>query len=626
MCGIAGILGRNAGDHADAVRRMTDALQHRGPDGCGIHVSPSGRCVLGHRRLAILDPSERAAQPMVDEGSGAALVYNGECYNYAELKTRLCEPGAVRSSGDTEVVFRAIAEQRRDALAQMNGMFALAWWDEAAGRLLLARDRFGQKPLYWSRVRGLLIFASELKALAASGLVAREANLSAVGAFLRHGCVPGPETILTDVYLAPAGSCAELAPGDAPEFESFLNPEDSERERDAAAFRDLIVKAAGRHLVTDRNLGVFLSGGLDSSALAIAARAAGAEPLHTLTVVYPETPERSEGEAAAELARRLGARHEEIAVDHDEILSLLPEALAAMDQPSVDGVNTYVISRAAAGAGLQSVFSGVGADELLGGYATFRNVPRAYAARRLMGPFAPAVGRYLARSGPHASRAAKLRQVCERPASLVEAYVARRGVFTEAQIELLSPELGRGAWARAEAELRKQLEERGRGRSASDAIRAWELNHYMGQTLLRDADAMSMAHSVELRLPFLDTELADAALAVDLARQREPKAVLREAFGDDFPEGHLRQSKQGFTLPFEHWLLHGLRREVEAGLGALEARGGLFRAEGLRGLIGAFERDPAGVGWSRPWALYVLSRYLESNGLALNDEIRSEAA
>lgn len=288
MCGIAGVIGPNAKEHAKAVEAMLHAMAHRGPDDEGVFVAPSGACVLGHRRLSILDPSAAAAQPMTSVDGHLALAYNGECYNYQRLREEIFPAAAFRSSGDTELVLRLLGRFGVEALEKMNAMFALALWDEHRQTLLLARDRFGQKPLYYAQVGNLLLFASEVRGLLASGLVPRRAAPEAIRSFLAYGAVQGPATIVEGVSLLGPGAFIEACPGGEIRHADFCTSDNAQRLESVEDLKLQFSAAVERHLISDVPIGVFLSGGVDSSAIAAVAGRVSERPINTLCVVYPD--------------------------------------------------------------------------------------------------------------------------------------------------------------------------------------------------------------------------------------------------------------------------------------------------------------------------------------------------
>ena len=621
MCGIAGILGQGVAKHVETVEKMAAAMAHRGPDGEGIYVSPSGACVLGHRRLAILDLSDAAAQPMVSNNGRWALVYNGECYNYRELRDDLCAKGEVfRSSGDTEVVFRLLArEDPQTAIPRMNAMFALALWDESKQTLLLARDRYGQKPFYYARVGKLLLFASEIRALLASGLIARRADPAAIRSYLSYGAVQEPQTIVAGVALLAPASSVTFEPNGIEKHNIFWLPPTKKIDLSPEDLRASFFAATRRHLVSDAPLGLFLSGGIDSAATVAAAAGSDGSHVKTLSVVFPEQPGQSEAKYAAVIARKAGTDHTEVPITGGQMLRMLPEALDAMDQPSGDGINTYIVSHAARLVGLKVALSGLGGDELFAGYSSFYDVAWMLRARRLLGPVRKPAASLLERYAPFRIHMSKIVDLLDAPPSVLSSYLTRRRVFSSRQIQKMAPGLARCGWESGlEDSFYQLLETLGAGHTVQDIVGLVEMRAYMGQTLLRDSDVMGMAHGLEIRMPFLDNDFSSSALMLEVAARTpraHPKWRFVEAMRSYLPGDIVNRAKQGFTLPFKEWMLGELKDEITEGLHALLRTCPAMKPNVLLGLWERFIAQPEKVGWYRPWTLFVLGRYLRNHRL-----------
>ncbi len=623
MCGIAGIAGNRVGEHRDSVQRMLGALAHRGPDGSGLWVSPSDQCVFGHRRLAILDLSAAAAQPMCTPDDRFVLSYNGECYNYRDLRRELQAQGIhIHSSGDTEVLLHFLARRNREGLNSLNGMFALALWDERESRLLLARDPFGQKPLYWCAFEEGVLFASEVRAILASGLVARRLDPISLESFLCHGAVQGPDTLVSGVRLLPRGSTLVWQRGKQPVVTPYWQPPQEQRTSSPQEVRESFFAAVERHLISDVPTGVFLSGGVDSSAVAAAAARSVGAGVTSLSVVFPDQPRESEAEHARRMAQKAGTRHIEIPVTGADMLAILEQSLAGMDQPTIDAVNTYIVSRVARQAGLTVALSGLGGDELFGGYPSFSSVPRLVGLRRALGLVRRPAGWLLSNSSLFSRRWGKIADLLEAPPGVVPAYAVRRRLFSSRQVRALAPRLEAKGWLSGRnPERMRELEELVAGRALPDAVGHLELEWYMGQTLLRDSDVMGMACSLEIRCPFLDKDFAELVLAQP-PRVREFKGVrkwlLIEALGDCLPEANWRRPKRGFTLPWQTWMLGPLRSSIEGELNGLGGLSSVFDRRRLAELWSRFQAAPEEIGWSRPWAFYVLGVYLRQHKLTLD--------
>lgn len=626
MCGIAGIFGPGAVRYTQAVQKMADAMAHRGPDGQGLYVSPSGTCVLGHRRLAILDVSDAASQPMVSKGGRWAFVYNGECYNFRELRDELPgEKEPLRSSGDTEVLFRLLIKQGEALLPRLNAMFALGLWDEERQSLFLARDRYGQKPLYFARINGLVLFASEVRALLASGLIERLADPNAIRSYLSYGAVHWPLTIVSGVELMPPASYMIFGKQDRGVPHSYWVYPKEKKDISSQELRENFISAVESHLVSDVPLGIFLSGGIDSSALVAAAAQSAKERVKTLCVTFPEQQQQSEARYASMMASRLGTEHHEIPVTGQAMLDMLQQTLEAMDQPTGDAINTYVVSYAARQVGLKVALSGLGGDELFGGYSTFSDIPWLVKAKMFLKLMPSPALELLHKSAPFSVRISKFVEMMDGPLGLSSTYLARRRVLSWRQIKKITHQCGPDQWQSGLSDdFWEKLENLILSREIHDAIGLLEISTYMRQTLLRDADVMGMAHGLEIRLPFLDAQFASSALTLPSgARKRGlyPKWRFADAMGDWLPQEIVRRPKMGFTLPFEEWMQKELKKEMECGLHALVRVCPLLKEDALLDLWRNFLAHPRQVGWSRPWILYVLGNYLERHKLKVKDEL-----
>jgi len=591
MCGINGILRLRPGAppvELEVALRTRDAMASRGPDGEGLWVSPDGAIVLGHRRLAIIDLFETGAQPMAYEGGRYRLVFNGEIYNYKELRDVLERDGArFTSTSDSEVILALYAREGTAMLGKLRGMFALAIWDALARRLVLARDPYGIKPLYFVDQDGWLQFASQVKALEAGGRVGRELDPGAVAGFLLWGSVPEPRTIRKAVRAVPAGHVLVVEDGRVGHPQAFRDLrvfETAPRVDVAEAVEDSVRV----HLVADVPVAVFLSAGIDSSVIAALAKRAAGDQLTTLTMRFAElagTPS-DEGPEAAAIARALGTRHVERTLTQDDLRGLWPKVLAAMDQPSVDGVNTYVVSRVAHEAGFKVVLSGLGGDELFGGYVSFRDVPawarRAHALARFPGLPAAwnALTRRFGRSRP------KLSGLLRYGSSIPGAYFIRRGIFLPEELPgILGENLAVAGLLESDPVLAAQAAI-GSAPAANDpwiAVHLMESTLFMRNQLLRDSDWASMAHSLELRVPFVDIRLRDqiAALEFEPAR-RAGKGAIARVCAPELPAAVASRAKTGFTIPIARALADSNAPALRGGLGArrialsvLEAFGGL---------------------------------------------------
>jgi asparagine synthase (glutamine-hydrolysing) len=586
---------------------MTLALAHRGPDGEGFECLPLGngaRAVFGHRRLAVLDASPAGAQPMRDPATGNVISLNGDVYNFRSLRAMLEARGhRFRSGTDTEVVLHAYAEWGGACLARLHGIFAFALFDATRQTLLLARDRLGVKPLYfWQRGDELLV-ASEVRALLASGLVKRELDDAGLASFLALGAAQEPSTMIRDVRALPPGHSATWADGRLT-LRRYWAPgpaaEVGSRREAASRLRVLLAESVERQLVSDVPVGAFLSGGLDSTTVVALMRRAGA-PAHSVSVVFPQ-PEYCESAYARHAARALTAPHHEVCVDGDAARSLVPAALAAMDQPTIDGVNTYIAAGAARGLGLKVALSGLGGDELFGGHPSFARVPW---LERLIAMPHPVRRAVAAAARPWAARhdgTRKLAALLGDAAAPHAAYRAVRQLFTASERGLLVP-----GTPLPPPDFADQVA------LQDDFARiSWlELRHYTLNMLLRDTDVMGMAHGVDVRVPLLDEKVVEMALAIPArfkTRGRGVKPLLAAAMRNEVPSAIVSRRKQGFGLPIDAWLAGPLGAEVSRTLQS-PLLDGVVDRQGRRRVWDAYACGR--TSWHRPWALYVLARWVE---------------
>ena len=623
MCGIAGVVSYGEAPPVDEsrLRVLRDAQRHRGPDDEGLWISGDGRVGLAHRRLAIVDLSPLGHQPMASEDGRFTVVFNGEIYNFRALRGELEGRGHVfRSHSDTEVLLHGWREWGSGLLDRLRGMFAFALHDAARRETVLARDPLGIKPCYLLDDGARLLFASEVQALRR---VADDGGIDAEGVadFLLWGSIASPRTLYRRVRALPAGSWLRIREGIVEAPRAYFRLEDefgrSERmnaDEAAAALRAALVDSVRHHLVADVPVGAFLSGGVDSSALVgLMAEVHGA-PIRTVTLVLDD-PGLDESRLARLAARRYGTDHHEVPIRIDEVRERVFDAVRSLDLPSIDGINTFFVSEATAKAGLKVAVSGVGGDELFGGYWTFSRIPRMRRAHDFVAalPGGPALLAAAARGLPALppfAATAKLARAAAFAGDDAGAYYADRGLFTPDQVRaLLTPELAPAVEA---CEPRRSIGERLRlaDLPPEERVSALEMRRYLEVQLLRDTDAMGMRHSLEIRTPLVDRELLRAAARVpaELRRAGPAKRLLREAPRPPVPDALWRRRKQGFTLPFGTWLETGGIR-----VGSPRLPG--FRAEAIDGVLRTFQSGR--VHWTRPWALVVLEAFL---GSALSNE------
>jgi asparagine synthase (glutamine-hydrolysing) len=634
MCGICGaITSRGA---RPAVERMTAALEHRGPDDSGLaslegeHGASLGW--FGHRRLSILDLSIAGHQPMSSPDGRYCLTYNGEIYNFRELRDELAHAGAsFHSTGDTAVLLAGWARWGPRVLPKLRGMYAFALWDRDEQKCYLARDSFGIKPLYFSISNGIVLFASEIRSLLASEMIPRVIDPHALESYLATGSVAEPLTIISSIEAVPAGTYVTIDGGVNPvvrRSEPFADalPRETIRESGRIAetlleLRQAMRDSVAHHLVSDVPVALFLSGGLDSSSVVAVASEVSDTRLDTFTVTFDEA-EFSEAAPAREVARKFNTLHHEIPLSARDLLGALPEAFAAMDQPSLDGLNTYVVSRAVRENGIKVVLSGLGGDELFAGYPSFRRALRAEKLWRFRAAARPvlAAGR-LIHNDPRLER---LQTLVRSDSPALGAYVASRTLFSPSDARALT-----GAVATDRAATAGISSAAAAGLSTLQQVTLYELTGYMRNTLLRDSDVFSMAHGLELRVPFVDREVARVAMRfadADKVRGRQPKPILARTLGDLLPPSLLSRPKQGFTLPFERWMRKELLSAVDRTFASQDIPEAGLDPNASRRVWSEFQRGTNAVNWSRPWALYTLARWAEQNDVTAREPGQASAA
>ena len=594
MCGIAGVLTTGAASPLldTSVETMRRAVKHRGPDDDGMWRSPDGHAIFAHTRLAILDLTAAGHQPMSTPDGRYTISFNGEILNFLELRRSLEQRGIrFHTRCDTEVILRAYETDGPACIASLRGMFAFALWDERERTCLLARDRFGIKPLYFHDAGGRLTFASEVKALMASGLVPSKLDPDGLFGYFLTGTVPEPCTLVRDVKCLEAGTYAIWKNGALTSHKYWeLSFDDTPDDGDPVVrARAALLDSVEHHFISDAPVGVFLSGGLDSTALVALASKNRQRDLHTFSLAFPGWVD-DEGGIAKRTAAHFGTRHTEWPIDAMTAMELFRGFLRASDQPTIDGLNTFAISKLAREHGMKVVLSGLGGDELFAGYKSFDDVPRLSALNRGLsytGPLRTAVGEGLQRIAGD-PRWRRLGDVLTQPPDLANAYTTFRGIFTRAEAEALVrsyvPDVPRRL-------CHPDDDTAGSDPTPRDAISRLELTRYMRNQPLRDSDTMSMAWGLELRVPFLDGPLVDALSRIPASVRLQPgKRFLLQAV-PEVPDWVTSQPKRGFMFPFERWL-----------------------GDEWRDTFAAVERNspvPAET-WYRKWCLFMMRQWADN--------------
>jgi asparagine synthase (glutamine-hydrolysing) len=598
MCGIAGVIRFddykiNEGN----LIRMRDSMHYRGPDDSGIYINDERSVALAHRRLSIIDLSSLGHQPMSSEDGNIRLIHNGEIYNFRELKAELKTSGHTFFSGsDTEVILKAYQEWGEKSFEKLNGMFAFCIYDRKKDLLYLVRDHAGIKPLYYSISNGRLLFSSEVRAFKVFDGNWEE-NKDWRIYFLTFGHLPEPFTTLKDVYALPGGSFLRLdlktgkhALTEHTRFEftgAITNPQDA-----AQGTRKFLTKAVERHYISDAPIGVFLSGGIDSSLIALVADEFQKDNLRTLSIVFNEK-EYSEKSYQDIVLGRIKAHHASCLVTGRDFMDNLDNISLSMDQPTIDGVNTYFISKCAREAGLKAVLSGLGGDELFGGYPSFERIDNIWPVRESIPSSIFKAFRY---SGNDKWKKLSFLSL-KNPLGY---YLLFRGLYTPDCVARLLDTDEKEVFRTLEkvyVEIREDI-------SKKNLVSYLETKLYMRNQLLKDSDFMSMKHSVEVRVPFLDKELMRFVCSVkDTVKFNSgmPKHLLVKAFGDILPKEITTRKKQGFTFPFDTWMRKSGRGVFEEVL----SENSINKSYSDK-LFHKFENGK--LHWSRVWALMVLEK------------------
>ncbi len=639
MCGIAGLVGNADQNSIACVEKMLRAMVHRGPDQEGLWCTPSGEAVFGHRRLSIIDLSEAGRQPMVHQATGVCLVYNGECYNYKEISEELKRYGhQFNSSSDTEVVLNAYVEWGIEFVSRLRGMFTIAIWDPRCGETLLLRDRLGIKPLYYTTDGGSLLFASELRALLATGKVKRTLNSGAVASYLWQGFVPGPETIVAEVLrLDPATLMRVSSAGKILEKRKYWKPAPTTIQGDPAASlqasHEHLVRAINEHLVSDVPLGVFLSGGVDSSVVAALAQRNSMQSVTTYNISFEEAG-FDESIYAREVAERLNTNHHQLTLTESIFEDQLEDAIGCLDQPTFDAINTYFVSRAVREAGLTVALAGTGGDELFGGYSSFRDLPRTSSILRPLAAlphslqdFTGGVAQWLMSRGSGEIRPqvrwGKVADMIATRGELIGLYQVSYALFTRdfqnsiGHIDV--PETQH--WGMTASKVKSLQADLDSQNSMLAKISQLELANFLGERLLPDTDAASMASSLEVRVPLLDHAFVESLSQLPDELRYSPigrKQFLLSAVSEELDASLFDRPKAGFELPLEKWCKNKLAPQLDSTFRDINLAHSVgLDAEGVSRLWRSFQNGAPGLYWSRVWSIYVLMNWCKRHGLTI---------
>ncbi|MGQ0663932.1 MAG: asparagine synthase (glutamine-hydrolyzing) [Pseudomonadota bacterium] len=571
MCGIVAFFAYGAEAppvDPGELRTIREAMAHRGPDGAGEWFSADGRVALGHRRLSIIDLRAIADQPMVHGNGGVRIVYNGEIYNYRALRERLAGQGHVfATDSDTEVLLHLWERDGPDMLRHLRGMYAFTIWDDARRGLFLARDPFGIKPLYYADDGRTFRAASQVKALLSGGRIDTRPDAAGHVGFFLWGNVPDPHTLYRGVRALPAGTSLWVdanAPRQPARFFDLAaalkagGAAPADRRARRAALREALWDSIRHHLIADVPVGVFLSAGLDSTTIAALAHEGGAAALNTVTLGFREFKGGANDETvlAEAVARQRATGHRTCWVLGRDFAAERSNLMAAMDQPSIDGVNVYFVAKATRETGLKVALSGLGGDELFGGYPSFRQIPRLVAGLAPLASLRPAgrLFRRLTSGWLGRFTSPKYAGLLEYGSEWAGAYLLRRSLFMPWELDrLLPPAMAVEGWRELDPLSRLEAAVEGL-EPARLKVSALELSWYMRHQLLRDADWAGMAHSLEIRVPFVDVELLSRLAPLLGAAEPPDKGEMADTLDEALPASVRNRAKTGFVVPVREWL------------------------------------------------------------------------
>jgi asparagine synthase (glutamine-hydrolysing) len=573
MCGIAGIirLNTNNGRLEAKIEKMQTALKHRGPDDAGIYISTDKQAALAHTRLSILDLSAAGHQPMSTTDNRYHITFNGEIYNFQELRENLISQGEkFHSQTDTEVILKLYQRIGSDCVQHLRGMFAFAIWDDLEKTCFLARDHLGIKPLYYYQLGTTLVFASELRAVLASGLPAINMSLEGLYGYLTTGSVPEPYTLIADIYCLSAGNWLYWQNGNITKKQYWqinFTPEKISPPEAREIVRKALLDSIQHHFISDVPVGIFLSGGIDSTTILALATQTQKSQLSTYSITFAES-EFNEGELAQKIANHFGAKHTEYQVTSSFAKTILPDFLAAIDQPSIDGFNTFCVSKVAHDHGMKVVLSGLGGDEIFGGYQSFQKVPQMVEWSKKLNilPFLRTGLGIGLESWGNSPRIKRFGDFLTQTPSFASAYGTFRGIFSHQEAcmiinqlsistPILPPLVPSYQGEKPESSsLPLARGELGWGSTPEDEVSFLELSCYMRNQLLRDSDVMSMNWGLELRVPFVDKNLLEAVAPIPSnIRLAQGKKLLTQAI-TEIPDWVINRPKKGFSFPFESWM------------------------------------------------------------------------
>src|SRR5688572_7454371 len=620
MCGIAGIFGLSDRQKAgELIQRMNDKIAHRGPDDQGIYVDD--QVALGHRRLAIIDLSPLGHQPMQSADGNLEIIYNGEIYNFMEVRNEITDY-PFKTKSDTEVILAAYIKWGKDCVSHLNGMFAFAIWDKKNKTLFIARDRLGIKPVYYFHQDGILLFASEIRSLLESGIVPRNINKQGIADYFTYQTVHAPQTIIENIFMLMPGHHLTISKSGMM-IEEFWNiVSKTNYESKGKSYKEvcddvyqLFQAAVQRRLISDVPFGAFLSGGIDSSAVVGLMSRIQKQPVKTFNISFDES-ELSEAKYARQVAKKFGTDHHEFLMRPDDFLDQLPTALKAMDHPSGDGPNSYVVSKVTRENGITMALSGLGGDELFAGYPIFKRTQSLQKQQWLWDlplTVRKAAGAVIEQLKPGVS-GIKMNQLLQlEDGDIPSTFPIARQMAPPDQIaKLLNFDMPPDSVSRIVHEALSGNGDLG----VLSKIGIAEITTYMQNVLLRDTDQFSMASALEVRVPFIDYTLVEYVMGIrdEYKNPVYPKKLLVDSLGDLLPDEIVHRKKMGFTFPFDSWIRNELREFCNDRIVSLSKRSflnGHYILERWK----RFLNNDRSIRWPDIWIGVVLENWLLENNV-----------
>jgi asparagine synthase (glutamine-hydrolysing) len=616
MCGIAGILNKEIPVAVEQILRMTNSMGHRGPDAEGYFTDKE--LAFGHRRLSIIDLSGAANQPFEETGGRYVIIFNGEIYNFSEIKLLLSDY-SFRTQGDTEVILAAYIRWGAECLSRLRGMYTIAIWDRRERELFIARDPLGVKPLYYYQGEDQFVFASEIRAVLATGIMTRTMDQTAILEYFRYQSVSFPFSPVKKIRQIEAGTWMKIKNGEIRKHK-YWDPADinfdfafTSKKQVQQKIKELMLQSVKRRLVSDVPVAAFLSGGIDSSIVVGLMAEAGNTSPHTFNISFDES-EYDESEYADIIAKRFNTRHTRIRLKPEIMLEELTNALDAMDVPSGDGINTYVVSKAIQREGIRVALSGVGGDELFAGYPVFEHYVQLQQKRWAWKIPAALRMRLSGLLGKGAKRD-RMRQLLSLPSPAIEyTYPVLRQLLSPAMLSSLThlsetcqETLACQLIAKRNALIKLPF---------FSQVTAAEYLGYTQQTLLKDTDQMSMANSLEIREPFFDRDLVDFVMSVPdhFKVPVYPKSLLVESLKPLLPDEIVHRKKQGFVFPWKEWMKKELRDFIEVHLFHMAQRD-FIQGDHLKQYWKRFLSNDPDIRWQELWLFVVLDYWMQKNDI-----------